>query len=93
MPVLAHPESEHLDDLIRSLISIGLKGLEVYHSKFDKKNSQHLLAIAKKYDLLVTGGSDCHGKGKLTPLIGQIKLPYSYVEKLKDHAAINYSVV
>ena len=93
IPVLAHPESEPLDDLIRSLISIGLKGLEVYHSKFDKKDSQYLLAIAKKYDLFVTGGSDCHGKGKLSPLIGKIKLPYAYVEKLKSHAEINSSVV
>ncbi len=93
IPVLAHPESEHLDDLIRSLISIGLKGLEVYHSKFDKKESKCLLAIAKKYDLLVTGGSDCHGEGKLIPLIGKIKLPYAYVEKLKKYAGIDCSVV
>ena len=93
IPVLAHPESEHLDDLIRSLISIGLKGLEVYHSKFDKKHSKCLLAIGKKYDLYVTGGSDCHGKGKLTPLIGKIKLPYTYVKKLKDHALIESSVL
>ena len=93
IPVLAHPESKHLDDLIRSLTSIGLKGLEVYHSKFDKKDSQCLLAMARKHDLLVTGGSDCHGEGKLIPLIGKIKLPYAYVEKLKNHAGINYSVL
>ena len=93
IPVLAHPESEDLDKLIRSLISIGLKGLEVYHSKFDKKHSQDLLAIAKKYDLLVTGGSDCHGEGKLRPLIGKIRLPYAYVEKLKDHVVIESSVL
>ena len=93
IPVLAHPESGHLDDLIRSLISMGLKGLEVFHPKFDKKDSQYLLAIAKKYALLATGGSDCHGEGKLTPSIGKIKLPYAYVEKLKDHAGINCSVL
>ena len=93
IPVLAHPEADHLDDLIRSLISLGLKGLEVYHSKFTKKTSKSLLNIANKYDLLVTGGSDCHGEGKLTPLIGNVKLPYDYVEKLKNHAKIDASLL
>ena len=93
IPVLAHPESEHLDDLIRSLISMGLKGMEVFHSKFNKKHSQYLLTVAKKYDLLVTGGSDCHGEAKLAPLIGKIKLPYFYVEKLKNYAGVECPVV
>jgi hypothetical protein len=36
---------------------------------------------------LVTGGSDCHGQSKGKPLIGTVKLPYQYVERLKARAA------
>jgi len=42
------------------------------------------LEIADKYNLLVTGGSDCHGMSKGKPLIGTVKLPYQHVEKLKE---------
>jgi len=47
--------------------------------------SERYLEIAEKYELLVTGGSDCHGFSKNKPLIGTVKLPYGHVEKL--HAA------
>jgi hypothetical protein len=44
--------------------------------------SERYLLIAEKYHLLVTGGSDCHGFSKLKPLIGTVKLPYEYAERL-----------
>ena len=44
--------------------------------------SERYLEIAEKYDLLVTGGSDCHGFSKKAPLIGTVKLPYEHVERL-----------
>jgi hypothetical protein len=42
--------------------------------------------MADELHLLVTGGSDCHGLNKGKPLVGSIKLPYEYVEKLKQKA-------
>jgi hypothetical protein len=35
-------------------------------------------------NLLITGGSDCHGTSKGKPLIGTVKLPYEFVELLKQ---------
>ena len=49
--------------------------------------SERYLEIAEKYDLLVTGGSDCHGFSKKQPLIGGVKLPYEHVEKMKAKVA------
>ena len=46
--------------------------------------SERYLEIADKYDLLVTGGSDCHGFSKARPLIGTVKLPYEHVEEMKS---------
>ena len=45
------------------------------------------LDIAEKFNLLVTGGSDCHGMSKGKPLIGTIKIPYQHVEKLRAKVA------
>ena len=44
---------------------------------------ERYLEFAEKYNLLVTGGSDCHGFSKKAPLIGTVKLPYEHVEKMK----------
>jgi hypothetical protein len=49
--------------------------------------TEHYLMCAERHDLLVTGGSDCHGDIKGEPLVGRVKLPYEFVEKLKSAAA------
>jgi hypothetical protein len=40
--------------------------------------------LAQKYNLLVTGGSDCHGSAKPEVRLGSLKIPYELVEKLKS---------
>ena len=44
------------------MISCGLKGIEVYHSSHSKEEMNYYLKIANKYGLLISGGSDFHGK-------------------------------
>ncbi len=44
------------------MISCGLKGIEVYHSSHSKKEMSYYLEIAEQYGLLISGGSDFHGK-------------------------------
>ena len=84
VPVLAHPGITHRDELIPRLVSWGLMGIEVYYSKHLPEAIQHYRKLAEKYGLLVLGGSDCHGAGgKGESLIGTVRLPYEYVEKLK----------
>jgi hypothetical protein len=60
-----------------------MDGIECFHTKHSTVMAERYLEIAEKYNLLVTGGSDCHGFSKKTPLIGTVKLPYEYVEKMK----------
>jgi len=67
IPVLAHPKSLELSEkefliLLKEMISCGLKGIEVYHSSHSKKEMDYYLEIANKYNLLISGGSDFHGK-------------------------------
>ncbi len=69
--VLAHPAcywAINLDHFIKSLIDLGLDGIEVFYPyrrhrgiiKFHKASTVH--AIAEKYNLIMTGGSDSHGQ-------------------------------
>lgn len=65
--VLAHPKSLELTEkefliLLKDMINCGLKGIEVYHPSHTKEEMQYYLEIANKYNLLVSGGSDYHGK-------------------------------
>ena len=48
--------------LMKDMISCGLQGIEVYHSSHTKKEMNYYLSIATEYGLLVSGGSDFHGK-------------------------------
>ena len=66
IPVLAHPKSLDLSEKdflikLKELISYGLGGIEVYHSTHSPEDMEYFKAIANKYDLLISGGSDYHG--------------------------------
>jgi len=84
--VLAHPGLNRTDDVIPSLVEAGLDGIECFHTKHSTATSEHYLELADRFDLLVTGGSDCHGLSKGKPLIGTVKVPYQHVEKLRARA-------
>ncbi|MEK7707618.1 MAG: PHP domain-containing protein [Verrucomicrobiota bacterium] len=83
LAVMAHPALNRADHLIPALKNGGLDGLECYHTKHSASATRRYLEFAERFHLLVTGGSDCHGKSKGRPLIGTVKLPYTHVEKLK----------
>ena len=67
IPVLAHPKTLELTDkelliLIKNMMQLGLQGIEVYHSSHSMSDMDYYLEIANKFDLLISGGSDYHGK-------------------------------
>ncbi len=86
VPVLAHPEVMGKDEFIPGFTKSGLRGIEIYHTDHRSSSEKKYLSIAKENNLLITGGSDCHGLGKGRVLIGNVKIPYSLVEKLKTEA-------
>jgi 3',5'-nucleoside bisphosphate phosphatase len=85
--VLAHPGLNRTDEAIPGMVEAGLDGIECFHTKHSPGTAEHYLKLAHRFDLLVTGGSDCHGLTKGKPLIGTVKLPYHHVENLKARAA------
>jgi predicted metal-dependent phosphoesterase TrpH len=85
--VMAHPGLNRSDEVIPGMVEGGLDGIECFHTKHTPAMSGHYLQIAARFELLVTGGSDCHGLSKGRPLIGTVRLAYEHVEKLKLRAA------
>lgn len=92
--VLAHPGLLNVEDesklaaLIQNLIEIGMDGIEVYYPEHSPDQIKQYTQLAKKYDLLMTGGTDFHGS--ITPDIkmgsgkGTLFIPYRLYEKLTE---------
>lgn len=67
IPVLAHPKTLKLDkeeliELLNNMKKCGLRGIEVYHSTHNQKERELYEFLANEFDLLISGGSDYHGK-------------------------------
>jgi predicted metal-dependent phosphoesterase TrpH len=81
--VLAHPQASNCDELIPGFVKAGLRGLEVYYPEHSQSTVNYYLQMANKHNLLVTGGSDCHGLAKPEVGVGKVAIPYELVERLK----------
>lgn len=55
---------EKVEEIIQKLIPLGLKGLECFYNLYTVAEKDKLIEIANKYNLLITAGSDYHGKNK-----------------------------
>jgi len=84
LAVVAHPGLARTEEALPDLIEAGIDGIECFHTKHSPAASEYYVSLAEQHNLLVTGGSDCHGMNKGKPLIGSIKLPYEYVRQLKQ---------
>jgi len=91
--VLGHPNTlgingaRELENLIIGLIKQGLKGIEVYYPEHSSSEVIQYKALAERYGLIMTGGTDYHGIEKENIDVGvgrgEMRLPYSMVEALK----------
>lgn len=66
IPVLAHPILYHLtkkqlSELVSMLKEAGLIGIEAIYSTYAPSDEREIKALAKEYDLAISGGSDYHG--------------------------------
>ena len=93
VPVLAHPiiyrlPTPELEALVDTLISYGLRGIETIYSSHSKQDENYVRGLAKRKGLIITGGSDFHGKPKPAISIGlgrgNLRIPYSILENLRE---------
>ena len=96
--VLAHPHLNRIDDpvtfesFLLTLISMGLAGIEAFYPGQPTRDAELYRRLARKYDLLITGGTDFHGE--VTPGIqlgigdGSFHVPFQAFQDLSarlDH--------
>ena len=92
IPVLAHPaDIADVDNLIVELKLAGLQGIEAYYGQYDNRTVSRIVGLAKRHDLLTTGGSDYHHfcDSREVPL-GRVDIPESSIVKLFSAAGRAY---
>ena len=82
IPVLAHPGYSVSLDTILELMKLGLQGIETYYPSHNPDQVRNFLEIAKKNDLIPTGGSDYHGPGSGHERLGEMEVPEITFENL-----------
>ncbi len=83
--VIAHPNDPYGTSLVALTKSLHkqtaiieesmldfIDGVECWHSRNDTETTTHYVKFAKKHDLIMTGGSDCHQK---PILMGTVEIP------------------
>jgi len=92
IPVLAHPywegfNKEDSATACHTLVEQGLQGLEVFYGTFSARHISFNLGLARRFDLLMTGGSDFHGTLKPDITLGKgrgsLHVPSKVVEQLR----------
>lgn len=84
VPVVAHPGASG-KALLRKLVAMGLRGVEVFHPEHSPEMIRHYRHQALQMNLLITGGSDFHGdRDHRTGRLGGITVPYRYLAALKE---------
>jgi len=84
LPVLAHPFTiENTETLIVELKAAGLVGLESYYDSYTPEQIKSLVGLAKKYELIATGGSDYHGLDVTNEtMLGAVEVPSDSADQL-----------
>jgi len=85
LPIFAHPAVSNCDQIIGELTEAGLAGIEVYYPSHSSSQVKHYLKISQKYGLLITGGSDYHGKDSGREIkLGQTSIPDDLMDKIRN---------
>jgi len=99
---LAHPgridvdasgDTHGVPAMVEELAQNGLDGIEVWYPYGDISSGrgsdvgvEDALELAEEYELLRTGGSDCHGEGSDKFRIGDVRVPSEDLERLRRAA-------
>jgi len=90
--VLAHPpyvtrDRQKLERLVAELVGLGLDGIEAYNNGSGLEDTDWLIKLARRHDLVVTGGSDFHGDSGSLIEVGKgvrgLRVPYHCVKEIK----------
>lgn len=83
--IAAHPGvTEEMLPKLPKLVEWNVDGFEAYYPRHSHEAQEEIIALARKHDLVITGGSDCHGLRRGDPLLGVFKVRYELMRKLRS---------
>jgi 3',5'-nucleoside bisphosphate phosphatase len=91
--ILAHPctlkvEKDELLNVLRELKDFGLDGVEVFYSMHTQAQTNFYADLCRKFDLLMSAGSDFHGDNKPGIALGRgkggLRPSYDLVRRMKE---------
>ena len=84
LPVLAHPLTiPDPEAIVNELKAAGLVGIEAYCRGYTADESDSLVSLADRHDLIISGGSDYHGlDADNEDRLGGVDVPVAPVERL-----------
>lgn len=85
IPVLAHPGNVGDEAIIRGVLTLPFKGIEVWHPDHSSSQMKLYMELARERGLLMTGGSDSHGEKLTKAAIGEVKVDAAVVEALVEY--------
>ncbi len=93
VPSLAHPFTVvGLEELMPLIVAAGLAGIEAYYGSHPPEMTASCLALARRYDLVPTGGSDFHGRGDHGALLGGVFVPPESIAALEARRGPNSAI-
>ena len=94
--IWAHPtrskafDENHFRSTLDELVDSKLDGFECWYSRFTPDHRRQMARIARKYELIATGGSDYHGAYKPDLNVGtgtgDLHIPYEVFEELRQRS-------
>jgi len=87
LAIWAHPGEAGRRDRVEPLIAAGLDGLEIRHPSHSPEDIKRLQALAYFFGLVPSGGSDWHGANEGPRRLGNMNVPYSWLERQDEKRA------
>ena len=91
--IIAHPWKSYYqnEELLDRALSVGIEGIEAYSNYHETFHNEFYVDFCKKRDILITCGSDFHGKYKKTIEMGEygcledaMELCHKFLKRLED---------
>jgi hypothetical protein len=93
VPVLAHPHTLGVDnrfefaELMERLVGAGLVGVECHYGTYEAEGRRGLTAMARRFGLIPSGGSDYHGSYKPDVMLGTGKVGLTVPDHILEDLA------
>ena len=88
-PILYHLGKAQMNKLLGHICAAGLDSIEAIYSTYKMGDELAIRLIASERNLLISGGSDYHGKNKphiqLGTGMGHLFVPYELIDKMRDY--------